>query len=156
MLHHNPSFFGNIFCENNPDAFNEACIEWGNNVSWQSCTDCNNNGVDDAEDIDNNSNWDVDNDGMIDFCEYDCDGDGISDAQEIFLGSQTDINGNGWADECECLCDLDSDGAVGVSDLELLVASWGTDDYHADMTGDGVVSVRDLLELISQWGPCEI
>ncbi len=52
--------------------------------------------------------------------------------------------------------DLDGDGTVGVSDLLILLASWGPcddcDDCVADLDGDCNVGVSDLLILLANWG----
>ncbi len=52
--------------------------------------------------------------------------------------------------------DLDCDGGVGVSDLLILLASWGPcadcDDCAADLNGDCTVGVGDLLILLGNWG----
>ena len=51
--------------------------------------------------------------------------------------------------------DLDGDGSVGVSDLLILLASWGPcadcDDCAADLNGDCSVGTSDLLILLSNW-----
>lgn len=53
-------------------------------------------------------------------------------------------------------CDLDGDGNVGVSDLIILLASWGPcadcDDCPADLSGDCTVGVNDLIILLANWG----
>ena len=49
--------------------------------------------------------------------------------------------------------DLDCSGEVGVSDLLLLLASWGPcDGCLADLDGDHVVGVSELLFLLASWG----
>jgi hypothetical protein len=57
-----------------------------------------------------------------------------------------------------CPWDLDGDGNVSVTDLLLVLASWGPcegpGDCPADFGGDGFVNVVDLLALIGNWGPC--
>lgn len=54
-----------------------------------------------------------------------------------------------------CLGDLTGSGAVDVSDLLLLLASWGPcGSCAADLDGSGVVDVSDLLILLGAWGPC--
>ena len=54
------------------------------------------------------------------------------------------------------LGDLDGDCTVGVSDLLLLLGSWGPcntcDDCRADLDGDCSVGVKDLLILLGNWG----
>ena len=54
-----------------------------------------------------------------------------------------------------CPWDLDANDSVGVSDLLLLLASWGPcKGCPADFDGDGNVGVPDLLALLANWGPC--
>jgi hypothetical protein len=54
-----------------------------------------------------------------------------------------------------CPWDLDGNGYVFVTDLLLLLASWGPcADCAADFNGDGIVNVVDLLALIANFGPC--
>ncbi len=49
--------------------------------------------------------------------------------------------------------DLDKDGAIGITDLLLLLAAWGPcPDCQADFNGDGQVGIVDLLSLLAQWG----
>lgn len=48
--------------------------------------------------------------------------------------------------------DLDGDGVVGVSDLLVVLAAWGTD--AGDVNGDGTTDVADLLAVLSSWGNC--
>ena len=49
--------------------------------------------------------------------------------------------------------DLDCNGAVGASDLLILLASWGPcDGCLADLNGDHVVGASDLLALLAEWG----
>jgi Tol biopolymer transport system component len=48
--------------------------------------------------------------------------------------------------------DLDGDGAVGASDLGLLLAAWNTTDALADLNGDGTVDALDLGILLGAWG----
>ena len=47
--------------------------------------------------------------------------------------------------------DLDGDGVVGITDLLLLLANWGSDDPFIDITRDGVVDWSDQLILLSNW-----
>ena len=52
--------------------------------------------------------------------------------------------------------DLDGDGTVGISDLLILLASWGScdecDNCPADLNDDCTVGVADLLILLANWG----
>ena len=54
-------------------------------------------------------------------------------------------------------CDLDSDGSVGVTDLLIVLGTWGPcpspcPPCPSDFDGDCVVGVTDLLILLGQWG----
>ncbi len=54
-----------------------------------------------------------------------------------------------------CPWDLDDSGTIGVSDLLLLLASWGPcKGCPADFDGNDNVGVSDLLALLANWGPC--
>ncbi len=57
---------------------------------------------------------------------------------------------------CEgCTADLDKDGAVGASDLSILLGGWGPNPNHAaDFNNDGVVDADDLAAMLGAWGPC--
>ena len=47
--------------------------------------------------------------------------------------------------------DLSGDGVVGVDDLLMLLAAWGSTSSPADLNNDGIVSVDDLLMLLVDW-----
>lgn len=46
--------------------------------------------------------------------------------------------------------DFDGDGVVGVSDLAVVLAAWGTPE--ADLDGDGLTNSSDLGQLLASWG----
>ncbi len=52
-----------------------------------------------------------------------------------------------------CDQDLDGDGAVGSSDLALLLGTWGLPG-PADFDMDGMVGSSDLAVMLGAWGPC--
>lgn len=57
----------------------------------------------------------------------------------------------------ELLGDLDTDGFVGIEDLDLLLANWGQSTFAynyaaGDLTGDGLVNADDLAIVHSNWG----
>ncbi|MBT5409152.1 MAG: hypothetical protein HOK75_02685 [Phycisphaerae bacterium] len=59
------------------------------------------------------------------------------------------------ASNSSCPYDLNSDGAVSVNDLLLLIADWGAcSNCDADFDNNNAVDVLDLLVLIAAWGPC--
>ncbi len=86
--------------------------------------DCNDNGIDDFEEIAAGTAPDTNGDGTIDTCQ-DCDGDGVLDPAEIGLGApdvdlngipdgcQSDCDANGIPDRAECILDptIDLDGS---------------------------------------------
>ena len=52
-----------------------------------------------------------------------------------------------------CRADLDNNGAVGGTDLSIILLRWGTPG-PGDLDGDGIVSGGDLTVLLAGWGPC--
>ncbi len=76
---------------------------------------------------------------------------------------RTQVNGMEWVGSAHvfdlatpCPGDIDGDGMVGITDLLILLASWGPcadcDDCPADLDGNCTVGVSDLLILLSNWG----
>ena len=84
----------------------------------------------------------------------DCNANGVPDACD--LGSVSlDANANGIPDECECPGDLDGNGLVDLSDLQILLGSYGQmgmSYYDGDLDGDGDVDLTDLQELLGHYG----
>ncbi len=73
-------------------------------------------------------------------------------------GDDVDANRNFIPDVCELVPgDIDGDGAVGITDLLLLLAAWGPcppqcpPSCAADLDGDCVVGIVDLLTLLANW-----
>ncbi len=64
------------------------------------------------------------------------------------------ITEDGTLGETGCIADITEDGVVGVNDLLVLIAAWGTADSPADINGDGLVAAEDLLLVLAGWGPC--
>ncbi|MHC5115186.1 MAG: hypothetical protein ACYTGP_12250 [Planctomycetota bacterium] len=105
--------------------------------------DCNGNGVGDTDDLLAGA--------------PDCNENDIPDSCEIAAGTVLDNNGNGIPDLCEgkCIADLDLDGAVGFSDILLVIGAWGPcGGCQRDLNGNGIVDFADILVIISNWGPC--
>ncbi len=116
-------------------------------------TDCNRNGVPDDCDIADGTSLDCNRNGLPDECELDCNENGIPDDCDIADGASFDCNRDGIPDDCESvLGDLNDDGAVGTTDLLILLATWGCTECAADFDCDGIVSVGDLLILLGNWG----
>ncbi len=138
-------------------------------ISCVGTCDCNDNQVADQEELDQGLASDCDLNGILDECdlleggaEADCNANGIFDACEIATGSGTDSDKDGILDLCQCdihpqaCCpaDLDGDGAVGGSDLSMVLGGWGTDDPLADLDGNGIVEGADLAMVLGAWGGC--
>ena len=128
-------------------------------------SDCNSNGVPDACDVAEGTSADCNANGVPDECDLadgasdDCNLNGVPDECDIADGTSNDVNGNGIPDECECISDVDTSGVVDVSDLLMLLATWGPCPpegvCYGDIDDDGDVDVVDLLQVLSDWGPCD-
>ena len=67
----------------------------------------------------------------------------------------TTVCDDGGCDPNNCPADVTGDGNVGVSDILMLIESWGPcAGCDADVNDDGVVNVTDMLEVVGSWGPC--
>ena len=72
-------------------------------------------------------------------------------------GTFSDGGGNSISDSCgNCDGDVNSDGVVNVSDILMVVGTWGPcgDPCPSDVNNDGVVNVSDILLVVGNWGPC--
>ena len=157
-------------CANNPDQIYGNWIDnGGNTVAAESCFfDCNDNGIQDSEDVSNGTSYDCDQNGVPDECQPDCDGDGwidpcdsegdidgdgipdnceddcndngIPDDTEVKNGWATDCNGNGILDECDIASDpsLDCDGNGILDSCEI------ENDQSLDCNGNGTLDECDL------------
>jgi FG-GAP-like repeat len=89
--------------------------------------------------------------------ELDCNRNGLPDSCDILAGT-ADANANGVPDECEFHCpgDLDGNSQVGLSDLTILLANFGTTEgatpEQGDSNGDGDVDLGDLTVLLGAFG----
>lgn len=103
-------------------------------MGWDVASDCNGNGVPDADDIASGTSLDTNGDGVPDECFFDCNDNGIQDADDIANGTSDDCNGNGTPDECEIaagtLPDCNNNGVADGCDI-----SAGTSE---DVNGNGV------------------
>jgi hypothetical protein len=103
-------------------------------------SDCDDDGVADAEEIAADASLDANADGIIDACQ-DCDADGTPDPVQIAAGSLADADGDGRPDSCEDDCDSNgvTDSADAAANPELdrngntVLAA-----CEADCDGDGV------------------
>ncbi|MHC4968726.1 MAG: sialidase family protein [Planctomycetota bacterium] len=86
--------------------------------------------------------------------------DGLSPGDLVELCVSATLLDGGAIEGCDCIWivpphDLNSSGAVGVTDLLILLGAWGSHpDGPPDFDGDGTVALTDLLSLIAHWGPC--
>jgi hypothetical protein len=105
--------------------------------------DCNDNGICDEQDIAGGTSTD-------------CNSNEVPDECDIADGTSRDVNNDGVPDECQpcVIADLTGDGAVGILDLLVLLALWGSAGPLGDINADGVVGISDLLILLANWGPC--
>ncbi len=54
-----------------------------------------------------------------------------------------------------CAEDVNGNGSVGIEDMLILLAAWGTDPGGPpDFDGDGNVGINDFLTLLAAWGTC--
>jgi hypothetical protein len=90
----------------------------------------------------------------------DCNLNSTPDLEEIVMGTVADSNRNSIPDTCECIGDIDLDGAIGGSDLGIMLAYWGvvtTDSVSlaSDLNADGFVNGSYLGVLLAHWGACQ-
>ena len=91
--------------------------------------DCNDNDVDDVDDLSIGTSSDTNGNGIPDECE-DCNENGVLDDADI-LGGAPDVDGNGLPDECEPDCD--SDGVPDEHQIALELAP----DENGNLVPDG-------------------
>ncbi|MEQ8318531.1 MAG: M12 family metallo-peptidase [Phycisphaerales bacterium] len=114
--------------------------------------DCNQNSIDDAEDIASGRSTDANANGIPDECE-DCNGNGVLDSIDIGSGLSMDANANGIPDECEPDCngnglpdDLDiADGTSQDANADAI-----PDECQADCDGNGVFDWVDVFDDMSR------
>ena len=104
--------------------------------------DCNCNGVLDSDEIASGTSQDCNANGIPDQCDIafltsqDCNANTVPDACDIASGASEDLNTNAIPDDCECLADIDNDTFVTVTDLLVLLATWGPCPPVGDCFGD--------------------
>ncbi|MFI4882053.1 MAG: M12 family metallo-peptidase, partial [Phycisphaerales bacterium JB064] len=109
--------------------------------------DCNQNHIDDAEDIASGRSIDANDNGVPDECE-DCNANGVLDTIDIATGLSQDLNGNRVPDECEPDCN-----GNGVPDDKDIVDRTSLDangdaipdECQPDMDGNGVFDWVDIF-----------
>ena len=82
----------------------------GNQISEVCNTDCNDNGISDAEEIAGGA-ADIDLNGVLDSCQIDCNANGQPDAYELGQNTVPDCNGNGRPDSCDIASGVSVDAA---------------------------------------------
>ena len=149
---------GTRICRNLPTNFLGAVTDLGGNVF---STDCNANGVCDADEIGSGAAPDCNGNGVIDACDIsggaaqDCNGNGRPDTCDLADGSSLDCNANGVPDSCDLAAgtslDCNANGrpdscdiATGVSnDVD---ANGIPDECKPDCDGDGLPDAWELSQ----------
>ena len=104
-----PFVVNSAFCGNTVDTIAGPILGGeGNSTSDICSTDCNENGVPDADEIAAGA-ADVDGNGTLDACQDDCNANGLPDAYELGQNTVTDCNGNGTPDSCDIAGGISSD-----------------------------------------------
>ena len=126
--------------------------------AYDTLTDCNGNGIEDAIDIAEGTSSDCNANEIPDECDIangasnDCNLNTVPDECDIVAGLLHDDDGSGVADECEAMGDLDGDGNTGSADLAILLGNWGPcpakGPCPADIDGDGIVGPADLAAIL--------
>ncbi len=119
-------------------------------------TDCNTNGVDDAQDLATGTSEDCNTNDLPDECETDVDGDGLIDecdnCPQDFNPEQTDTDSNGLGDACDDLEEEFEDcNSNGVDDADDLLDQTSEDcntndlpdECEPDADGDGLIDECD-------------
>lgn len=96
----------------------------------------------------------IDNRQLLLLKPIDCNNNGSPDDWDIEDGSSHDLDSSGVPDECECISDITGDNTVNITDLLIVIATWGTEGPSGDANYDGIVDIQDLLVVIDTWGPC--
>lgn len=63
-------------------------------------------------------------------------------------------NGSYDPNPADCPGDFDGNDAVDSNDVLSMISVWGEYDAAIDLNGDGLVGVSDLLILLASWGSC--
>ena len=145
-------------CRNTPNNFAGGVTDLGGNTF---STDCNANGVCDADEISSGGALDCNGNGVIDWCDIssgaalDCNLNGIPDACDISSGAAPDCNLNGVPDGCDLSAGTSLDcNANGIPDscdiaggVSNDVDSNGIpDECKPDCDGDGLPDAWELSQ----------
>jgi len=128
-----------------------AVVGWEVRSAPCLASDCNRNGVSDADEITSGAVVDSNQDGIPDLCQ-DCDGDGILDPAQIAAGA-ADLDGNGRPDVCDIDCNHN-----GIPDLADIASGAIADDdgnfipdsCQIDCDGNGIADGVDLIIDVSR------
>lgn len=114
-------------------------------VQDEPITDCNGNGIDDADDITLGVSDDCDGNGIPDECEADSDGDGVIDVCDVCNGldDTIDLNGNGIPD-CTEQVDADADDEDNFNEDE----NDGDEDDNNQQIGGGLCGTGSGLSFM--------
>jgi hypothetical protein len=103
---------------------------------------------------------DVDGDGVVgplDWAQYAQWGLGplVPGREMLDFDGDSDLDGADvaafWASSAFACGDLDASGAVGGSDLAIMLGAWGSAGSAADLDLDGSVGAADLSILLGAW-----
>lgn len=111
-------------------------VEDADDISNGTSLDCNNNGIPDECDLAGGGSTDVDNDGIPDECEADCDNNGLPDDYEITEGLKPDCNNNGVPDGC----DISSGSSTDVNGNSV------PDECEPDCNNNGIPDAFDIAQ----------
>jgi len=108
--------------------------------------DCNLNGADDLEEIQQGQSADADGNLTPDECE-DCNGNDVLDGEDVARGTSPDLNGNGIPDECEADCDrngVPDDRQIALGQSLDLHGNGIPDECETDCDADGVSDYSEI------------
>ena len=140
-----------VFCQSISTFDSVPVVDLGGNMFEDSCdqVDCNSNGQIDSEEIESGSAVDCDFNGILDSCELannpslDCDQSGTLDSCDVENGTLSDCNQNQIGDSCEIAenptLDANDDGVIDSCQC------------ITDINQDGVTDFTDIVQLLSCW-----
>ncbi|MFH0983680.1 MAG: hypothetical protein V2A79_19370 [Planctomycetota bacterium] len=130
-----------------PSTSGPANVYQAATIHWPFLTDCNDNGIDDSQDIAHGTSEDCDSNGTPDECQPDCNSNGVADACDIAQGTSGDCDGNGTPDECQPDCN--SNGVADTCDIaqgtsEDCDGNGTPDECEPDCNTNGVADSCDI------------
>ncbi|MFZ4722392.1 MAG: thrombospondin type 3 repeat-containing protein [Phycisphaerales bacterium] len=97
-----PFIVNTSFCGSGLEPVSGSILGGAGNIIGTACsTDCDGDGVSDADEIAAGTANDADGNGVPDTCQPDCNGNGSPDAYELSINAVPDCNGNGRPDSCD-------------------------------------------------------